>query len=269
MCPSGAIKWVEVLFGDCIVTSLDKLSFAVGLLSNLVCLTSSLPQIVLNFRHKRVGGQSLFFFAFLFLGSCLSLVGVIVTKGLVTQLLQAVCYVLLDGILLCQFVVYKYIFKTIEPLSTDTPELEPMESPSGPPAPIAIATMLGHAAATDYHAPYAGTQLLGTLFGWVGSAIFIASRIPQIIKNRQTRAVQDLSVLYISMSALGNCTYVVSLLLRSVEGTFLWRQAPFLVGAAGPMACDLILLGQKWTYGRVDPSSNLEEDEKENEISEL
>jgi uncharacterized protein with PQ loop repeat len=269
MCSSGAIQWIQALFGDCIITPLDKLSFGVGLLSNLICLTSSLPQIIFNFRRKRVDGQSLLFFAFLLLGSCLSLVGVIVTRGLVTQLLQAACYAVLDAILLCQFIVYKYIINTNEPLSTDSQVLEQKDSPLKPPTPIAIAAMLGHAAATDYCTPYQGTQLIGTLFGWVGALIFIASRIPQIRKNCQIKNVQDLSVLYISMSALGNFTYVVSLLLRSVEGTFLWKQTPFIIGTAGPMVCDLILLGQKWFYAKVAPSTSLEEDEKDEEIPEL
>jgi uncharacterized protein with PQ loop repeat len=267
MCTAGAIQWIEAVFGDCIATPLDKLSFGVGLLSNIICLTSSLPQIVLNFRRKRVGGQSLCFFAFLLLGSCLNLVGVIVTKGLVTQLLQAVCYLLLDAILFCQFVVYKYLLNTNEPLSTDSPVTEQKDLSAKSPA--AIAVMIGHAAATDYRTPYAGTQLLGTLFGWTGALIFIASRIPQVLKNHRTKAVQDLSVLYISMSALGNFTYVVSLLLRSVAASFLWKQAPFLAGTAGPMVCDLVLLGQKWLYAKMDPSSNPEEDEKEDDIPEL
>jgi hypothetical protein len=171
MHPAGEITWVETLFGDYIFTHPDKLSFGVFLLSNVIYLTSFLLQIVLNFRRQRGGGQSLLFFAFLLLGSCLSLVGGIVTKWLVTQLLQATCYAVLGLILLCQFFVYEFILNTNEPLFTDSPTSEEKGVQSKPPTAVAVAAMIGEAAATDDHAPYMGTQPLGTLFGRAGAVI--------------------------------------------------------------------------------------------------
>jgi uncharacterized protein with PQ loop repeat len=262
MCDPGAIRWAEQIFGDCIVTPRDKVSFAVGLVSNVICLTASLPQVIQNCRRKHVEGQSVFFFALLFTGSCLSLVGIIVTKGLVTQILQSVVYAILDGILLAQFIAYKYIVGTNDSESQETPESVEKEIPP-PPMPIILAGMASQVAAADVSAPFTGDQLLGTVFGWVGAVIFIAARFPQLAKNFRMKEVHDLSILYISMMTVGNLTYTVSVLLRSVDPSYLWKQAPFVIGVAGPMICDVVLLFQKWFYSQPESSSIREEEEKE------
>ena len=111
MCEPGAIRWIEVAFNDCIVTSRDKVSFAVGLISNVVFLVSAVPQIVMNFKTKSVDGQSILFLLLLLIGSVFNLVGVLVTKGLITQILTGIFYVLSDGILLTQYILYTYIRK--------------------------------------------------------------------------------------------------------------------------------------------------------------
>jgi uncharacterized protein with PQ loop repeat len=121
--------------------------------------------------------------------------------------------------------------------------------------------MMVQASAADYSKPYVGTQLVGTLFGWSGGAIFIASRFPQISKNCRTRQVQDLSLLYLVMSILGNLTYCVAVMLRSVAGEYLWKQAPFLIGCAGPMVCDIILTLQMSAYGSGKTNETSEEEE--------
>jgi uncharacterized protein with PQ loop repeat len=267
MCDAGAIEWVESLFGDCIVTPLDKLSFAVGLASSLISLTASFPQVILNFRRKRVDGQSPFFFALLLTGSCLSFAGLLVTKGLVTQILQAGVYLLLDGFLLGQLITYKYILKTNDLPSTEGSDGGKKDGPPIPPIPVVVAGMIVPGAAADLSTPYHGTQLMGTLFGWGGAAIFISARIPQLTKNFKAKAVHNLSILYISMMIAGNLTYTLSVLLRSVEGTYLWKQAPFLIGVIGPTVCDFILLFQKWLYSGNNASSVGEEEEKEEGVN--
>jgi uncharacterized protein with PQ loop repeat len=249
MCDPGAVQWAESIFGDCIVTTRDRWSFGIGLVSTLLSLCSSLPQIVLNFRKKTVNGQSPFFFLLLFIGSSLTLCGVIITKGLITQLSTAISFVVLDGILLCQFIVYKYITPLGDSMTQEKESAPHCVDPHGSaPPPGAIAAMIVQASATDYAAPYVGRQLAGTLFGWLGAAIFISSRFPQISKDCRTKQVQNLSLLYLLMSVLGNFTYCLAVALRSVASEYLWKQTPFLVGSLGPMVCDMIMILQMSAY---------------------
>jgi uncharacterized protein with PQ loop repeat len=279
MCDSGAIEWVESIFGDCIVTTRDKFSFAVGLLSNVVFLISSTPQFVLNLRRKRVDGQSGFFLGLSALGSSLNLVGVIITKGLITQILTGICYVVLDLSLLIQFLVYKYVLKVVDPETTsenegkEKEETPPEPTRGVPPFPISVSAMAAHAAAaeTDFKSPYTGVSLVGTLFGWGGAVIFTASRMPQIAKNHKEGEVKNLSISFILLLFFGNMTYIASVLLRSLEGSFMWKQAPFLVGAAGPMFCDVVVLCQVYESRRKRASSVREDEELEDgqHLSEL
>jgi uncharacterized protein with PQ loop repeat len=276
MCDPGAISWIEDAFGDCIVTPLDQFSFAVGMASNLIFLISSIPQIVLNFRRKKVDGQSPLYFPLLFLGSAMNLLAAIITHGLVTQLLAGLFYVLTDGTLFFQFIAYKYILKTNDEPSDDDSSISSQREETGAdglplPGPIITgAMMLAHASATDYAHPYTGDQLSGTIFGWLCALIFNACRIPQIIKNASDKHMGDFSVSYVIMNITGNLTYAASVIMRRTDPDYLWKQAPFLVSSLGPMLCDIIIMGQRWYYrsGGAVPTSDEEETEA-NAVAEL
>jgi uncharacterized protein with PQ loop repeat len=273
MCDSGAIAWVEELFGDCIITTRDKFSFGIGLVSNLIFLVSAVPQIIRNFRKKKVDGQSIFFFGLLLTADIFNFVGLIITHGLITQFISGIFYILSDVCLCTQFVIYKYILKTNDAPESDTeqksdgsgvPDLPEFSGPDIPVAPFVVAAMAEHvSAATDFKAPYVGFQLAGTLFGWGSGFIFTASRLPQIAKNWKAHHVQGISLTYVILTFLGNVTYTGSILTRSFDGTYLWKQAPFLAGAIGPMFCDVGVLYQYFTYPKQQPSPAPASEEEE------
>lgn len=260
MCDPNAIKWIEVAFNDCIVTVRDKWSFGIGLLSTIVFLVSSIPQIVLNFKQKKVDGQSPFFFSLLFAGSVSNLIGVLITHGLITQIIQAICYCALDGILFGQFIVYKYIIKSNDEAKestttniADIPATQTETESQNDDGAIstggmAMAALVSAGSATDWAKPYQKDQLIGSVFGWIATVIFTSSRFPQIIKNAKDKAVDNLSPFYFILSISGNLTYSISVFLRSIESDYLWKQAPFLAGSIGPLACDLIVLFQMLYY---------------------
>lgn len=264
MCDEGAIKWIEDVFDDCIITARDKWSFAIGLISTVIFLVSSLPQIILNFKEKKVDGQSPFFFSLLFCGSASNLIGVFITHGLITQIIQGVCYCALDGILFGQFIVYKYIIKSNgddnddddREMSYDSSQNSQIETDdindSGNPSTGALATtaLVGTASATDWARPYKKDQVVGSIFGWIATVIFTVSRVPQIVQNVKQQAVDNLSPFYFVLSISGNFTYSFSVFLRSLESNYLWKQAPFIAGSLGPLACDFIVLFQMLYYKR-------------------
>ncbi|OHT04118.1 PQ loop repeat family protein [Tritrichomonas foetus] len=302
-CGPGAIKWIENVFNDCIITTRDKWSFAIGLISSVVFLVSSLPQIILNFKEKKVDGQSPFFFSLLFLASILNIIGVFITKGLITQIIQGIIYCILDGILFFQFIAYKYIMKTND-VQNDDQNLKSLHDSSNSSSSsessdsddsddsdttsntdghkhrdsqgnvdgirtggLATAALVGEvSAATNWAAPYKGDQIVGTMFGWVATVIYICSRVPQIMKNVKLQSVGDLSAFYFFLSIAGNFTYSFSVFLRNIESNYLWKQAPFLAGALGPLVCDVIVLSQMAYYGKPKAQgSTTDNDENDSE----
>ena len=276
-CEEGSIKWIETVFGECVKTTRDKWSFAVGMISNFMWVISSAPQIYTNCKSKRVEGQSWALFTLMFTGNVLSLIGVVITGGLVTQVITSSLYCILDGIMFAQFWWYGYIKPcikkrrkgNIQPSSfseeeqdpeNDTkkihideegePEEVPDVSEGHSVAGLAGAAMMQAAsAATDWKAPYTGDQTLGTVFGWVGGCIYIGSRIPQVIKNFKNGKVIDLSPIYVSFTIFGNLTYTLSVFIKDTSGSYLWKQAPFIFGAVGPMFCDFLFTFQMCICG--------------------
>lgn len=83
--------------------------------------------------------------------------------------------------------------------------------------------------------------------GWISAFLYLSSRLPQIIKNRETKC-QGLSLLMFTFSVLGNTTYVASILLESLASDHLLINAAWLVGSGGTIFLDLIVLGQFIAY---------------------
>lgn len=294
MCEPGAIHWIEVAFGECVITTRDKWSFIIGIISNFMWVVSSAPQIYQNCKTKKVDGISPFLFSLLETGNILGLIGVILTHGLITQIITAVVYALLDGIMFTQYIYYRYCRKMNDNRSED--QVDDSQEPNTASKNITnnsdyesdyfnsdkdqisnhvagLATGLFVATVNskvDYRAPYIKDQLVGSIFGWISGCVYVGSRIPQVVKNFKNKNVTDLSPIYVCFSIFGNGTNVISILLKSIEANYMWKQTPFLFGAMGPMACDILFLFQMCFLGfNKKPISELEADSDERRLDEL
>lgn len=256
-CENG-VSWIYKAFGECVVTGRDNASFYLGLLSTIISLISSSPQIIQNVKSKSVAGQSPFFFSLLLTGSIASFVGLLVNGGLVTQVIQAIVFVILDGILVVQYIYYKYMYTKCHS-KPDTDSLDNEESKKIPAAVVSVAA----AAAIDYAIPYTGKELAGTIFGWISAIIYCSSRIPQLYKNFLNSKVGDINPLYIMFSFLGNFSYCLSIFVKSLEAQWCWNQTPWIIGAAGPCLCDIIIMIQMCIYGIESTASDEHSDEDE------
>lgn len=292
MCEPGAIHWIEVAFGECVITERDKWSFIIGMISSLCWVVSSAPQIYQNYKTKRVDGQSPFLFSLLETGNILSLIGVILTDGLITQIITSVLYALLDGIMFVQYLYYRFCKKTMKDESEDQEDDSQIaekdikstnldnesdyintdsSQSAGHVAGLATGLFIAASEAkVDYKAPYIKDQLVGSLFGWISGCVYIGSRIPQVIKNFQNRMVTDLSPIYVSFAVFGNTTYFISIILKSTEGNYMWRQTPFIFGALGPLSCDILFLFQMCFLGfESKKTKELDTDSDERRLEEL
>ena len=261
-CLSGYIPWIYNIFGDCVVNTKDRVSFYFGLVSTIIWIISAIPQIYTNYKSKRVEGISPFLFSFLLLGDVLCLIGNILTGGMATQIMTSIVYILLDGSMYLQYLYYRSINSNENETSKDN-NIENRDSKN-------IAPVLGVivAAMFDWGAPYRGSNLIGTIFGWFSSLVYISSRIPQVQLNFKNKFVANLSPFYFICAVLGNLTYLASLGIRSLNGNFLWMQAPWILGAFGPLFCDITTLIQMMVFGfstvSLFENQNKEKDESEN-----
>ena len=261
-CSGEYIHWIYAAFGDCISTTRDKVSFSIGMISNCIWLICSIPQIYHNFKTKHVDGQSPFYFSIMVCADSMSLIGAIITHALATQIVTGIIYVTVDIILVTQFTLYggwpcqhkdKKLLEDNDYLHQNTPYTNDSASP-------AVALLAGMAvnAAIDYSFPYKGEYLYGSISGWIGTGLYLFSRVTQLKKNLERKYITDFSPIYIALIISANATYSISVFIKSVDPAYLWRQTPWIVGSLGPMCFDIFTAMMMCYYGRTPPSQQTE-----------
>ncbi|RKP05515.1 PQ loop repeat-domain-containing protein, partial [Thamnocephalis sphaerospora] len=94
---------------------------------------------------------------------------------------------------------------------------------------------------------------LGTILAWMCTACYLASRLPQIIKNARCRqSAEGLSVFMFVFAALGNLTYVISILARDASLSNIIHSLPFLLGSGGTLVFDVTIFTQYYYYRKRD-----------------
>jgi hypothetical protein len=163
-----------------------------------------------------------------------------ITNGLVTQLICAGWFILLDGFCALQYIYYVWIIPKTCP-TIHAPE-ELLNAPPMLPLFVAAAS-----AANPYRPP----ELWGTLLGWFSAAAYASSRVPQIYHNFRRRKTEGLSIQFFLSAVLQNGTYAASIFLWDSSWGNIWMQFPWLAGSAGILVFDFIVLGQFLVYGEM------------------
>lgn len=272
MCDPGYVKWMKDAFDMCVVTNKELWSFWMSMISNVLWIVSAIPQIVKYCRTGDVTGVSPFFFTLIMIGDLFSVVGCFLSGGLITLAITYILYTVLDGTCVVQYFYYtiknKLKNKNSNDNDDDLEELKEIDMNGPDPGTLAVIPAVAMAAASevDFAAVYSGTELIGTIMGWIGSCIFIASRLPQLISNQKNKDPGGLTPIFFVITIFANGTTVISILLRSIEPQFLWDQLPFAIGAAIPMICDITMLIQFFAFGglrRMKDNKATEEVEEE------
>ena len=265
-CSGDYIHWIYDVFGDCIVTTRDKISFSIGMISNCIWLICSIPQIYHNFKTKHVDGQSPFYFSIMVCADSMSLIGAIITHALATQIVTGIIYVTVDIILVTQFTIYggwpclkkgkKLLDDNDYKQQNDVNNNQSYTDNNNNAIPgTLIATSLIVNAAIDYSFPYRGEYLYGSISGWVGTGLYLFSRITQLKKNLERKYITDFSPFYIALIISANATYSLSVFIKSLDPAYLWRQTPWIVGSLGPMCFDIFTAMMMCYYGRTPPAN--------------
>lgn len=132
-------------------------------------------------------------------------------------------------------------------------------------------------------------DLWGQIFGYLCAALYLGSRIPQLLLNYRRKSTEGVSMLFFLFACVGNLTYVLSIFayepacakrndaaspLRLVEtltrgtfctegewsreyGRYILMNASWLAGSGGTLFLDMGIFVQFWIYrgreaGRVD-----------------
>lgn len=91
---------------------------------------------------------------------------------------------------------------------------------------------------------------LAQLFGYLSAALYLGSRVPQILLNFQRKSCEGISFLFFLFACLGNITFITSVLAISRDYQYLLLNASWLMGASGTLIMDFIIFLQFFAYGR-------------------
>ena len=114
-------------------------------------------------------------------------------------------------------------------------------------------------------------DIWGQIFGYLCAALYLGSRIPQLLLNYRRKSTEGVSMLFFLFACVGNLTYVMSIFayepgcarLESYNdirggcesgewargyGQYILLNLSWLIGSAGTLILDLMIFGQFWVY---------------------
>ncbi|KAJ4487860.1 PQ loop repeat-domain-containing protein [Lentinula aciculospora] len=98
-------------------------------------------------------------------------------------------------------------------------------------------------------------RIIGRIFAWVCTTLYLTSRLPQIWKNYVRKSVEGLSMYLFIFAFLGNTFYVTSILTspevhQPAPGStdFIKESIPYLLGSGGTLVFDLTIVTQSFIY---------------------
>ncbi|TFK42501.1 PQ loop repeat-domain-containing protein [Crucibulum laeve] len=98
-------------------------------------------------------------------------------------------------------------------------------------------------------------RIIGRIFAWLCTTLYLTSRLPQIWKNFARKSVEGLSMYLFVFAFLGNTFYVASLLMSPkiylpppTSTEYIRESIPYLLGSGGTLIFDITIVGQSFIY---------------------
>ncbi|KAL8689605.1 MAG: hypothetical protein Q9218_004763 [Villophora microphyllina] len=115
-------------------------------------------------------------------------------------------------------------------------------------------------------------DLWGQVFGYLSAALYLGSRIPQLLLNYRRKSTEGVSMLFFLFACVGNLTYVMSIFAYEPDcakvereygtpqcrqgqwateyGRYILINLSWLIGSAGTLLLDMLIFVQFWIYSK-------------------
>lgn len=260
----------------------DALSGILGWISIATWIVVYSPQIYENFTLKSGEGLSIAFVVIWLIGDLCNLVGASIAGLLPTMIILAAYYTFCDTVLLIQIYYYRWVnTDTLAPLEVqvqgagDAGEATPLLTANNDAQEtekehqlkrhvleyvgmihcLVVAGIVAWAISEkvrgidDEPRPEEIVEWKSQLMGYASAIMYVGSRIPQILKNFETKC-HGLSPGLFIFGIMGNLTYALSICVSSMEMEHLIANASWLAGSTVTIILDIIVLGQFIYYRR-------------------
>lgn len=116
---------------------------------------------------------------------------------------------------------------------------------------------------------------LGQIFGYICAALYLGSRIPQLLLNYRRKSIEGISMLFFLFACLGNLTYVLSIVVykprckelqcgegeaKRIYGRYIAVNFSWLLGSFGTLVLDACVFVQYFMYRKEEGESESESD---------
>ncbi|KAH8116794.1 PQ loop repeat-domain-containing protein [Phellopilus nigrolimitatus] len=119
-----------------------------------------------------------------------------------------------------------------------------------------VTESLSHQTAESEPPPESSSErVIGRIFAWMCTTLYLTSRLPQIWKNFVRKSVEGLSMYLFIFAFLGNTFYVLSILTspmmfqpQPASTAFILESIPYLLGSGGTLLFDVTIVAQSLIY---------------------
>ncbi|KAF2023352.1 PQ loop repeat protein, partial [Setomelanomma holmii] len=112
-------------------------------------------------------------------------------------------------------------------------------------------------------------NLWGQIFGYICAALYLGSRVPQLLLNYRRKSTEGISMLFFLFACLGNLTYVLSIVVykpkcaggqcsaaetKAIYGKYIAVNFSWLLGSFGTLVLDACVFVQYFMYRKEEES---------------
>jgi uncharacterized protein with PQ loop repeat len=260
------------IFGDCVYTPIDYLSFGFGMFSLILFMFSLTPQLYKTYQRKSVDGISLTMFLCWTFGDISNIIGAILTNQIASVLIIGVFFCINDMFALFQYFYYKNCASpfgpqeevenllnngsNIDDKTSDIDRIVIEQTPKKIKSFLSCLIVMSFClsavdAGKSIETPVnSSSAWIGSLFAWFSGSFYFLSRIPQIKTNFEFKSVEGISVLMFIITVCANLSYGLAIILRipTIDDDFYKTKLPYLIGSMGTLIFDFIILFQSILY---------------------
>lgn len=204
-------------------------------------LLAGLYQLYLGFVYEGADGFSPLLLIGWLLGDVFNVIGCFWGRQLLFQRVVALCSLTMDICLMLQHTHF-----------------ERMRSVKGLRAPLLLVTSsrllpaVGAVSVTEENIDY--QFIAGSAFAYIAESLYFAAIVPQVLHNFRRKCTGSISLFMFLTDTIANANYLATICLTAMdkdgqlEMEFIFAELPFILGNAGCMLLNIVLLFQYAIY---------------------